>query len=166
MPSAQANALVRNSLVAETACHHNDKSVRAGMQTNETDRSNAAEDALQLEMPTRALTILEASEWLQVIAENEDVDPPRLTHKRLSRNLQGLAISADWCIAVRSKKPNQLLLLHEMAHLVCANKNHGTEFRTQVVRFVRRYVSVTHAARLHALYEEAGLSVDPFSSSM
>ena len=49
------------------------------MQTNETDRSNTAEDTLQLEMPTRALTILEASEWLQVIAENEDVDPPLLT---------------------------------------------------------------------------------------
>ena len=126
------------------------------MPNNETDRSNAAEDSLQLEMPTRSLTI----------AENEDVDPPLLTQERLSRNLQGLAISADWCIAVRSKKPNQLLLLHEMAHLVCANKNHGTEFRTQVVRFLRRYVSVTHAARLHALYEEAGLSVDPFSSSM
>ena len=136
------------------------------MQTNETDRSNTAEDTLQLEMPTRALTILEASEWLQVIAENEDVDPPVLLQKALSRSVQGLAISADWCIAVRSKKPNQLLLLHEMAHLVCANKNHGTEFRTQVVRFLRRYVSVTHAARLHTLYEEAGLSVDPFSSSM
>ena len=83
MPSAQANALVHNSLVAETAFHHNDKSVRAGMPNNETDRSNAAEDALQLEMPTRSLTIPEASEWLQVIAENEDVDPPLLTQERL-----------------------------------------------------------------------------------
>jgi hypothetical protein len=136
------------------------------MPNNETDRSNSAEDTLQLEMPTRALTILDASEWLQVIAENEDVDPPLLTQERLSRNVQGLAISADWCIAVRSKKPNQLLLLHELSHLVCANKNHGTEFRSQVVRFVRRYVSVLHAARLHALYEEAGLSVHPFPSSV
>jgi hypothetical protein len=166
MPSAQANAPVHSSLVAETAFHHNDKSVRAGMPNNETDRSNAAEDALQHEMPTLALTIDEATVWLHNIAENEDVDPPVLLQKALSRNLQGLAISADWCIAVSSKKPNQLLLLHELAHLVCANKNHGTEFRTQVVRFLRRYVSVVHAARLHALYEEAGLSVDPFSSSM
>jgi hypothetical protein len=136
------------------------------MQTNETDRSNSAEDALQLEMPTRSLTINEASEWLQVIAENEDVDPPVLLQKALSRSVQGLAVSDEWCIAVRSRKPNQLLLLHELAHLVCANKNHGTEFRSQVVRFVRRYVSVLHAARLHALYEEAGLSVDPFPSSV
>ena len=166
MPSVQDTVQDHNSPVAETALPRNGKSVLVGMQTNETDRSNAAEDALQHEMPTLALTIDEATAWLHNIAENEDVDPPVLLQKALSRSVQGLAVSDEWCIAVRSKKPNQLLLLHELAHLVCANKNHGTEFRSQVVRFVRRYVSVLHAARLHALYEEAGLSVDPFPSSV
>ncbi len=52
-----ANAPVHSSLVAETACHHNDKSVRAGMQTNETDRSNAAETLSNTRcLPLRSLS--------------------------------------------------------------------------------------------------------------
>lgn len=136
------------------------------MASDEASRSNVAEDALDLEMPTRTLVLLEATEWLAMIAENEGVDPPQLRQQALSRSLHGLADSSNWCISVRSKKPSQLLLLHEMAHLVCANKNHGVEFRAQLVRFTRRYISLLHAARLHALFVAEGLAVEPFSSSV
>jgi predicted metal-dependent hydrolase len=43
------------------------------------------------------------------------------------------------------------LLLHELAHLACANKGHGAEFQQQLVEYVRKYVSITHAAELAQL---------------
>ena len=60
---------------------------------------------------------------------------------------------------------SQLLLVHEMAHLVCANGGHGREFRTQAVTFERSYVLLTHAVRLHEMYVAAGLSVEPFAAT-
>ena len=116
-------------------------------------------------MPTRELGLDEAGEWLMMIADNEGVDHPVVSQMAMSRSLQGLAFVDEWCISVRKKKMSQLLLVHEMAHLVCANGGHGREFRTQVVTFVRRYVSLAHAVRLHEMYVAAGLGVESFSST-
>ena len=52
-----------------------------------------------------------------------------------------------------------------MAHLVCANGGHGREFRTQEETFVRRYVSLALAVRLHEMYVAAGLSVEPYAAT-
>ena len=135
------------------------------MTTSETQRTYAAEDAFELEMPTRTLSLDEANDWLAMIAEAEGVDSPIVFKSKLSKNTEALAISTDWCIAVRDSYPTQLLLIHEMAHLVCANKNHGTEFRTELVRLVRRYISFHHAAALHATFAEHYLPMTSFASS-
>ena len=135
------------------------------MTTSETQRTYAAEDAFELEMPTRTLSIDEANDWLAMIAEAEGVDSPLVFKSKLSKNTEAVALSTDWCIAVRDSKPTQLLLLHEMAHLLCANKNHGTEFRTELVRLVRRYISFHHAAALHATFAEHYLPMTSFASS-
>ena len=118
------------------------------MTTSETQRTYAAEDAFELEMPTRTLSIDEANDWLAMIAEAEGVDSPLVVELKMSKGTEALALPNDWCIAVRESNPTQLLLLHEMAHLLCANKNHGTEFRTELVRLMRRYISFPHAAAL------------------
>jgi hypothetical protein len=111
----------------------------------------AAEDELERSSPTRALSMSEAAQWITTIAENEDLDPPVLMRQKMSSDLLGLAFTDEWCIAVRKLKPTQLLLLHELAHLSCANKGHGPEFQRQLVEYVRKYVSVTHAAELAQL---------------
>ena len=134
------------------------------MTTSETQRTYAAEDAFELEMPTRTLSLDEANDWLAMIAGAEGVDSPLVFKSTLSKNTEALAISTDWCIAVRDSNPTQLLLLHEMAHLLCANKNHGTEFRTELIRLVRRYVSLPQAAALYKLFTEDGLIVGPITS--
>jgi hypothetical protein len=126
--------------------------------TSETQRTYEAEDAFELEMPTRTLSLDEANEWLAMIAEAEGVDSPLVLKSKMSKNYDALALPADWCIAVRDSNPTQLLLLHEMAHLLCANKNHGTEFRTELIRLVRRYISFPHAATLHKTYAENHLT--------
>ena len=144
-------------------------SVRLGLdemtKPTEAQQTYAVEDAFEAEMPTKTLSLAEATNWLAIIADDEGVDYPLLLQGNLSRRTDGVAFNDEWCIAVRKKQPSELLLLHEMAHLVCANKNHGREFRTQLVRFLRRYVSLLHAARLHEMFVSAGLSVDPFTAT-
>ena len=144
---------------------HNDRLVQVGVASSEASGTYAVEDAFELEMPTRVLGLDEAGEWLMMIADNEGVDHPVVSQMAMSRSLQGLAFVDEWCISVRKKKMSQLLLVHEMAHLVCANGGHGCEFRTQVVTFVRRYVSLAHAVRLHEMYVAAGLSIEPFAAT-
>ena len=128
------------------------------MTTSETERTYAAEDAFELEMPTRVLSLTEANDWLAMIAEAEGVDQPLVFKSKMSKNFVALAISTEWCIAVRESNPTQLVLLHEMAHLLCANKNHGIEFRTEFVRLVRRYISFPHAAALYNSFISSSLS--------
>ena len=122
------------------------------MTTSEIQLTYAAEDAFEIEMPTRTLSLDEANEWLAMIAEAEGVDRPLVFKSKMSKNTDALALSSEWCIAVRDSNPTQLLLLHEMAHLLCANKNHGTEFRAELVRLVRRYISLPHAAALQYFF--------------
>jgi len=116
-------------------------------------------------MPTRTLSIDEANNWLAMIAEAEGVDSPLVFKSTLSKNYDALALPADWCIAVRESRATQLLLLHEMAHLLCANKNHGTEFRTELIRLVRRYISFPHAAALHKTFADSNLEVVSLSAT-
>ena len=128
------------------------------MTTSETQRTYSAEDAFELEMPTRVLSLIDANEWLAMIAEAEGVDSPVVFKSTMAKNYDALALPADWCIAVRKSKATQLLLLHEMAHLLCVNKNHGIEFRTELIRLVRHYISFPHAAALYNSFVSSSLS--------
>ena len=142
----------------------NIKLVRVSVTNSETERAYAAEDALELEIPTRKLSLDESNDWVAMIAEAEGLDPPLVFKSLMSKNTEALAFSKEWCIAVRKSNQTQLLLLHEMAHLLCANKNHGTEFRTELVRLVRRYISFPHAAALHKTFVDNDLAITPFAT--
>jgi len=165
MRMVQGTGRGRSSLVGAMVWGRNDRLVRVSVASSAADKTYAVEDAFELEMSTRVLSLDESAQWLMMIAENEGVDHPHLSRAAMSRSLLGLAFVDEWCITVRKKKPSQLLLLHEMAHLVCANQGHGREFRTQVVTYLRRYISLTHALRLHELFVGAGLTIEPFAST-
>ncbi len=124
-----------------------------------------AESRYEDQMPTRALALVDAAAWLEELCAAEDVDPPTLHRQRLPRNIEAAALPDEWCIVVRDVAPTQHTILHELAHFTCANRGHGREFRTQLVRFTRRYISVEHAALLHRLFVAAELSVDPFEAT-
>jgi len=141
------------------------RSAQVGVTTNDAERTYDAEDAFELEMPTRELSLDEANKWLAMIAEAEDIDQPIVLRANLSRQTEALALTEDWCIAVRDSKPTQLLLLHELAHLLCANKNHGVEFRTELIRLVRRYISLPHAVCLHNRFISNMSTVLPFTAT-
>ena len=161
----QDDARVRSFQLVATASTVSFKSGQADVTTSEAERTYAAEDAFELEMPTRTLSLDEANDWMAMIADAEGVDSPVVFKTKMSKNTEALAFSKDWCIAVRKSNSTQLLLLHEMAHLLCANKNHGTEFRTELVRLVRRYISLPHAAALHNAFIEENLTTAPIIST-
>ena len=158
-PTVQDAARARNSPPVATALVVNIKSVQVSVNNSETNRTYAAEDAFELEMPTRTLSLDESNDWVAMIAEAEGVDRPIVFKSIMSKNTEALAFYKDWCIAVRRSNPTQLLLLHEMAHLLCANKNHGTEFRTELIRLVRLYISFPHAAALHKTFVSNKLTI-------
>jgi hypothetical protein len=164
-PTARGNAQVPNSRLVATASTVNFKSVLVDVTTSETQRTYAAEDLFELEMPTQTLSLDKANDWLAMIAETEGVDSPLVIKSSMSKNYDALALPADWCIAVRKSRATQLLLLHEMAHLLCVNKNHGTEFRTELIRLVRRYISFPHAAALHKTFANSNLKVISLSAT-
>ena len=161
---ARGSARGHDFQLVATASTGNFKSAQVGVTTSETERTYAAEDAFELEMPTRNLSLTEANDWLAMIAEAEGVDSPLVFKSTLSKNTEALALSTNWCIAVRKSKATQLLLLHEMAHLLCANKNHGIEFRTELIRLVRRYLSLPQAAALHKTFVDNKLTIASFTA--
>jgi len=123
------------------------------------------EAAFEAAMLTRELTLREAREWLEELCRAEDLDTPDLQVARLKPAFEAAALPDEWCLLVANMAPTQHTLLHELSHLACANRGHGREFRTQLVRYLRRWVSVDHAADLHARFMSAGLSVDPFAAT-
>ena len=135
------------------------------MSSIEASLTYEAETRYEDTMPTRVLTLAEATAWLEELCAAEDLDPPTLVQQRLSRNIEAAALPDEWCIVVRDVAPTQHTILHELAHLSCANKGHGREFRTQLVRFTRRHVSLEHAALLHRLFVDVNLSIDPFGAT-
>lgn len=135
------------------------------MLPGEAARTYEAEAAFEYDMPTRSLTMTEGRKWLEELCRAEGIDTPDLRHARLRPSIDAAAVHDDWCILVADVAPTQHTLLHELAHLSCSNRNHGREFRTELVRFLRRYVSLEHAANLHARFVSADLSVDPFAAT-
>ena len=72
-PTVQDAARVRSSQPVATASTVNIKSVQVGVAPSETQLTYASEDAFELEMPTRTLSLDEANDWLAMIAEAEGV---------------------------------------------------------------------------------------------
>jgi hypothetical protein len=135
------------------------------MTPDEAGRTYDVETAFEAAMPTRTLNVTEARSWLEELCRIEDLDTPDLHVANLRSSFHGAAIVDEWCVLVADVAPTQHTLLHELAHLSCANRGHGREFRTQLVRYMRRHVSVEHAAELHRRFAAADLSIDPFAAT-
>jgi hypothetical protein len=135
------------------------------MSSTEATLTYEVEAAFESAMPTRELTLTEARDWLEELCRAEDLDTPRLEIAKLRPTLDAAAIPDEWCLLIADVAPTQHTLLHELAHLACANRGHGREFRTQLVRYLRHWVSVDHAADLHARFVAAGLGIDPFAAT-
>jgi hypothetical protein len=136
-----------------------DNSVPKAKQISEASATYTAEARFTTQMPTRTFTLAEAQTWLEKVCEIEDIDPIIISRQHLPRTIIAAARFDDWSIVVPSNKVSQHTLLHELAHFLCANKNHGTEFRTELVALQRRHTSLIHATTLHQIFVDYKLSV-------
>ncbi|MFM8389451.1 MAG: hypothetical protein ACKOA5_09420, partial [Actinomycetota bacterium] len=100
------------------------------MSPTEATLTYEAESAFEAAMPTRELTLTEARAWLEELCRAEDLDTPDLHVARLRPSFEAAAVPDEWCLLVADVAPTQHTLLHELAHLACANRGHGREFRT------------------------------------
>ena len=103
-----------------------------------------AEATLERELPTRRLTFTEAQELVDLISHAEDIDPPKVLHLPISRRFDALAVPEDRVIVVRTKKPTQLTIVHEMAHFL-SEMGHGVRFHRTYLVLIRRYLSINHS---------------------
>ena len=102
-----------------------------------------AEAILERELPTRKLSLTEAQTLVDQIAHAEDIDPPRVLHLPISSRYDALAVPDQRVIVVRTKRPTQLTIVHEMGHFI-ADLNHGSKFRHKCLYLIRDYISFDH----------------------
>lgn len=106
-----------------------------------------AEAILERELPTRKLSLAEAQELVDKISHAEDIDPPKVLHLPISRQYDALAVPDERVIVVRTKRPTQLTIVHEMAHFL-GGMNHRTRFRQTYLALVRCFISFDHCSYL------------------
>lgn len=103
-------------------------------------------------LPCRTLSLDEARKWIAAVSATEDIDAPDIERKRTRAGVLGAACSSAHVVAYYSATVTQTTLLHELAHLLTPQANHGIEFRTCLVSLTRRHISVEHGSLLHTLY--------------
>ena len=109
-----------------------------------------AEALLEQELPTRKLTLKEAQDLVDCISHAEDIDPPKILHLPISRQYNALAAPGERLIVVRTSRPTQLTVVHEMAHFI-GDLGHCSRFRTMYLRLVRTHISIDHFLALESL---------------
>ena len=117
----------------------------------DADAVYRAEAILERELPTRILSLTEAQALVDKIAHAEDIDPPKVLHLPISRQYDALAVPDERVIVVRTKRPTELTIVHEMAHFL-SESGHGAGFRRTHFELVRRFVSIDHYSLLEAVF--------------
>jgi len=120
---------------------------RSPRMSADAKRVAAAETALEVEMPTKRLSLEEAQRFVDQVAHAEDLDPPLVVYRKVKARVDGLAVGDAHAIVVTSTNPNELTLLHELAHFI-GSMDHGPEFQEVYVGLVGRFVSRECAIRL------------------
>jgi hypothetical protein len=102
-----------------------------------------AEAHLEQELPTRGLTLKEAQDLVDRISHAKDFDPPKVVHLTISRQFDAFAVPNEQVIVVRTSRPTQLTILHEMAHFL-GSMDHGFKFRHTYLELVREHLTLDH----------------------
>ena len=106
-----------------------------------------AEAILERDLPTRKLNLSEAQALVDQISHAADIDPPRVLRLPISRQYDALAVQDERVIVVRTKRPTQLTVIHEMAHFI-GGMNHRTRFHQTYLALVRCFISFDHCTYL------------------
>ena len=108
-----------------------------------------AEALLEKQLPTRKLSLKEAQDLVDRISHAEDIDPPKVLNFPITRQYDGLALPSERVIVVRTSRPTQLTIIHEMAHFI-GRMTHDDRFRQTYLCLTRRYLSFDHYSWLQS----------------
>ena len=114
---------------------------------------------------SQIISIAEIPELLSSICQKEDIETPDLIFARASQRSLASANLNTHTICIRGRNTSALVLLHEVAHVIVGIESHGVLFRNELVRLVRRHISVDSASLLHTLFVHTGLEAAPFAAS-
>ena len=125
----------------------------------------AVEEVVAEVFPWALLNKEELKRFIVRLSESEGIDPPLIVHQRLQGSVVATAYRDHRAISVRGTEIAVGVALHEMAHLTCGSKLHGVVFRNELIRLVRRYGDVEHAAMLYQVFSAVGLEMGPWMAS-
>lgn len=111
------------------------------------------------------MSVGDAQAWIQAICTIEDLDPPMLARARKSPTTRASADLDGNVICLRGTSTTGSTIVHEIAHISCRADSHGEIFRDELVRLMRRHISVEHASLLWSLFVSCGLTVGPWPAS-
>lgn len=121
----------------------------------------AAEDETDRMLGARIVAAGEVDALVEAICEAEDLESPVITRGSRGRFLAAIDREAR----EMHLQPGDVLLstlVHEITHLSSGADDHGPSFRDELVRLMRRHVSVEHAALLHTHLVVVGLDLAPW----
>lgn len=121
----------------------------------------AAEDEVDRVLGARIVAEFEVNSLVAAICDTEDLEPPVVTRGSRGRFLAATDLAARE-LHLRSGDAMLSTLVHEIAHLSSGADDHGPLFRDELVRLMRRHVSVEHAALLHTHLIAVGLDLSPW----
>lgn len=125
----------------------------------------ACEDIVEAEFGSRELLASDIPQFVETICQREDIDTPRISHRRASKHILASANIDDNSICLRGRRTSASTLLHEIAHVSCGADGHGVLYRDEYVRLTRAHISVSYAALLHSLFVAAGVEMSPWAAS-
>ncbi|CAB4644172.1 unannotated protein [freshwater metagenome] len=125
----------------------------------------ACEDVVELEFGSREIPSTDAEALLKEICHAEDIEIPTILIARKSKSALALTYIEENVICIRGKSTTMSTLLHELAHAVVGAESHGVLFRDELARLARKYISVSYAALLHAVYSGVGLEMSPWPAT-
>ena len=133
--------------------------------THEQALVYAVEDVVAEVFPWATMNKAALLKFVDHLSEREGIDSPSIDYLSKRGNVLASACFESRTITVRGSDVSVGTALHEIAHLTCASQLHGSVFRNELVRVVRRYGDVEHAALLHQVFGASGLTVAPWESS-
>lgn len=125
----------------------------------------AVEDVVAEIFPWATMNNSALAKFVHDLSEREGIDSPSIDFLSKRGSVLASTCFENRTITVRGSKVSVGTALHEIAHLTCASRLHGSVFRNELIRLVRRYGDVEHAALLHQVFGASGLTVAPWESS-
>lgn len=125
----------------------------------------SCEDVSDAEYPSRLVKETDVLDFIEAICDSEGLDTPTVLIEPTRGNSLASTDVHTGIVCLHRRVSTVATILHELAHHHVGADHHGTIFRDELVRLIRRHIGVEHAAFLHQLMSRSGLEMSPWQST-